>query len=134
LTKTLEQFTGDMTDAQLASEGFSKAQIKTIQEQSKTALHAATNIKTFSQLMQALKEEVATAWATIFKTIFGDIGGATKFFSGIHTAAEKALTGPIYALNKILQGWSKLGGRVAFIDGLKQALKDLESVLGPIKE
>jgi tape measure domain-containing protein len=134
LVKTLQQFTGDMTDAQLASEGFNKAQIKAIQDQAKTAQHAATNIKTFSQLMDALKEEVATAWATIFKTVFGNINVATKFFSSIHTAAENAITGPIYKLNKLLESWSKFGGRIAFIEGLKQALKDMEAFIKPIKD
>src|SRR3954471_23583323 len=37
LTKTLGQFTGDMSDAQLAAEGFSASQIQAIQAQAKTA-------------------------------------------------------------------------------------------------
>ena len=37
LTKTLEQFTGDMTDAELAAMGFDAAMIKSIQDQAKVA-------------------------------------------------------------------------------------------------
>jgi tape measure domain-containing protein len=134
LTKTLGQFTGDMTDAQLASEGFSKAQIKSIQTQAKAAEGAATNIKTISQLMDALKEEVATAWGSIFKTIFGNIFDATSLFSKIHTAVENFLTIPIYNFNKVLQGWAKLGGRTDLFKGIHKAVADLGAVIKPIKD
>jgi tape measure domain-containing protein len=133
LTKTLQQFTGDMTDAQLAADGFSASQIKAIQAQAKAARGAAVNIKTISQLMQALKEEVASAFSSIFKTLFGDIFSATTVFSKLHNAAQNALTGPIYALNKVLQGWVKLGGRTILIDALKQGLEDIRAIIKPIQ-
>jgi tape measure domain-containing protein len=132
LTKTLAQFTGDLSDAQLKSEGFTKSQIKAIQAQAQVALHAATNIKTVTQLSQALKEEVATAWGAIFKTIFGDINQATSIFSKAHIVLENALTGPIYSLNKLLQDWSKLGGRDKAIDAIKNAFAALGSVMKPL--
>jgi tape measure domain-containing protein len=133
LTTTLKGFTGDMTASQLKAEGYTDAQIKNIQKIAKAGLGAAVNIKTMTQLTQALKEEVATAWSAIFKTIFGDINGATTLFSAIHTVAENALTKPIYDLNRLLEGWAKLGGRTVLIDALKQAWKDLGAVMAPIK-
>jgi tape measure domain-containing protein len=133
LTTTLKGFTGDMTSAQLKAEGYSDAQIKNIQKIAKAGLAAAVNIKTMTQLTQALKEEVATAWSAIFKTIFGDINGATTLFSAIHNVAENALTKPIYDLNRLLEGWAKLGGRTILIDALKQAWKDLGAIMAPIK-
>jgi phage-related protein len=134
LTKTLSQFTGDMTDAQLAADGFNASQIKAIQSQAKTAVNAATQIKTFTQLSQAVKEEVGSAWAGVFSTLFGDINQATTLFSGLHTFIENALTGPINNFNKILQEWAKLGGRSTLLDGLKTAFKDLQTILAPIKD
>ena len=88
LTQTLSNFTGDVSVDQLKAQGYTAAQIKLIREQAKTAVDAATNIKTFTQLTEALKEEVATAYAAIFKTIFGNLGTATKLFSAIHVVAE----------------------------------------------
>jgi tape measure domain-containing protein len=134
LTKTLEQFTGDMSEAQLKAEGFSDSQIKAIQAQAKAAVGAATNIKTITQLMQALKEEVASSWGAIFKTLFGDIFSATSVFSKLHNAAQNALTGPVYALNKVLQGWAKLGGRSILIDALKKGMEDLHALIKPIQQ
>jgi tape measure domain-containing protein len=134
LTKALEHFTGDMTDAQLAAQGFSKAQIKAIQSQAKVAVGAATKIKTFSQLMQALKEEVASSWAQVWKTLFGDINQAKSLFSPLHIAVENFLRGPIDSFNKQLKVWAKLGGRTMLFTALENGFKALGAVLGSIKK
>lgn len=133
LTKTLAQFTGDLSAAQLKAMGFTAQQAAQIQALGTTAVNAATKIKTMTQLTQALKEEVGTAYATIFKTVFGDIGQATDLFSNIHNVAENALTGPIYALNNLLVGWDKLGGRKELITDLGIAMKDLGDVIKVIE-
>jgi tape measure domain-containing protein len=133
LTKTLTQFTGDLSLKQIEAMGYTKQQAEQIYQMGQTALQSATKIKTMSQLTQALREEVGTAYAAIFKTLFGDIGQATDLFSNIHNVAENALTGPIYALNNVLEGWSKLGGRTALIDGLTAGFKALGQIIGTIK-
>lgn len=134
LTQTLQGFTGDMTTAQLKAQGYTEDQIKNIQKMGKVALGAATNIKTYSQLTEALKEEVASAYAAIFKTIFGNINMATKLFSGVHTVLENALTVPIYKLNTLLEDWAKLGGRTVLIDAIKKAWQELGQVAKVVKE
>jgi tape measure domain-containing protein len=134
LVKTLGQFTGDLSKAKLQADGFNASQIKAIQSQAKTAVDAATKVKTFSQLMQALKEEVGSAWANVFKTLFGNIDQAKTLFSGLHTFLEGALTGPVNHFNTVLQDWAKMGGRTELLGGLKQAFRDLQAVIKPIKE
>jgi tape measure domain-containing protein len=125
LTKTLSQFTGDLSVAQIKAMGYTEAQAEAIYKQSMVAVDAATKIKTLNQLTEALKEEVATAYGSIFKTIFGNIDQATVLFTGIHNAAENALTGPIYGLNALLQGWSDLGGRKELIVDLTDIIHEL---------
>jgi tape measure domain-containing protein len=132
LTKTLSQFTGDLSAAQIKAMGFTDAQAKQIAAVGKTAVDAATKIKTGTQLAQALKEEVASAYGAVFKTIFGDINQATDFFTALHNVAENSLTGPVYALNSLLEGWAKLGGRTVAIEGLKAAFNDLHAILKPV--
>jgi tape measure domain-containing protein len=134
LVKTLGQFTGDLSKAKLQADGFNASQIKAIQSQAKTAVNAATQVKTFSQLMQALKEEVGSAWAGVFKTLFGNIDQAKTLFSGLHTFLEGALTGPVNHFNTVLQDWAKMGGRTELLGGLKQGFRDLQAVIKPIKE
>jgi len=134
LTKTLSQFTGDLSAAQLKAMGFTAQQAKQIQALGQTALGSATHIKTMTQLADALKEEVATAYGAIFKTIFGNIDQATNLFTKVHNVAENALTGPVYALNNLLEGWAKLGGRTELIKAFGQAFQDLGLIMKPIGE
>jgi tape measure domain-containing protein len=132
LTQTLSQFTGDLSMKQIEAMGFTKKQAEEVLKLGKTAVGAATKIKTATQLTDALKEEVATAWATIFKTIFGNITQATELFTKIHAVAENALTKPIYALNTLIKGWDKLGGRKVLIQGLSDAFQVLGAIMHSI--
>lgn len=83
LLNTLRQFTGDLTDAELAQMGFNKAQIETIQNMAFTANEAATRVKTATQLYDTLKESVQSGWTQTWKLIFGDFEEAKVFFTGI---------------------------------------------------
>lgn len=134
LTKTLSQFTGDLSVAQIKAMGYTAQQAQQIYNLSQTAVNAATKIKTMTQLTEALKEEVATAYAAIFQTIFGNITQATSLFSSIHNVAENALTKPIYDLNTLLQGWEKLGGRTVLIEAISDAFKVLGSMIKIVEE
>lgn len=133
LTKTLAQFTGDMTDAQLAAEGFSKAQIKNIQTQAKMALQAATQVKTFTQVIEVAKETAGSGWAQTWQIILGDFGEAKKTFTAVSNAINGFINANARARNKVLTDWKELGGRTMLIDGIKIAFQNLGRILAPIK-
>lgn len=133
LTNTLAQFTGDLTQAQLKAQGYSKAQRDAIIAQGKTALNAATQVKTFSQLTQALKEEVASAWAGVFKAIFGNITEATSFFTPLHNILQNFFTAPVNDLAKFLTTFRKFGGITASFQILGNIFKIIGNLLYPIK-
>lgn len=141
LAETLGQFSMEVDTAKhrqeafkkLIDQGYSPKAAKDIIKLANVAAHSATDIKTFTQLREALGEEVATAWGNVFTTIFGGIKETTKFWSAIHIAAENALTAPVNALNTILKMWSKMGGRSALIQGLVNiwtALGDVFKAVG----
>lgn len=83
LLNTLRQFTGDLTDAELAQMGFNKAQIESIQTLAQTANDAATRVKTATQLFDTLKESVQSGWTQTWELIFGDFEEAREFFTGV---------------------------------------------------
>lgn len=134
LTKTLSQFTGDLTDAQLAAEGFSKAEILAIQKQAKTAQAAATNVKTLSQVIDVARETAGSGWAQTWQIIFGDFKQAKRTFTDLSNAVNGVINGMSDARNNLLEGWAKAGGRTAGIEAIKNAFAALTSVLKPIKE
>lgn len=134
LTATLEQLSGDLTDAQLKAQGFSAAQIKAIQAQAKMATNAATQVKTFSQLIDTTKEAVGSGWAKTWQIIFGNFGEAKRLFTSVSNSINDFVTKSANARNKILQDWKNLGGRTLLIASLRTAFKNLGEIIAPIKD
>ena len=134
LTQTLAQFTGDLSDADLAAQGFNKSQIKAIQAQAKTAREAATEVKTLSGLFDTTKEALTSGWSQTFETIFGDFTEAKGLFTGASDAIGKLVSDSADGRNKMLADWKQLGGRDVLIEGITNAFQALFSILRPIKD
>jgi tape measure domain-containing protein len=134
LTKTLGQFTGDLTDAQLAAEGFNAEQIKAIQATAKSAKNAATEVKTLPQVFDIARETIGSGWAKTFQNIFGDFGESKKTFTEMSNFINGFINRASDARNKMLEDWKKLGGRAELIEGVKTAFEALMSVVKPIKD
>jgi tape measure domain-containing protein len=134
LTGTLEQLTGDMSDAELAAKGYSKAQIKAIQDQAKAAVEAATKVKTLSGLIDTAKESAGSGWAQTWELIFGNFNEARTTFTGLSEALNGFIGDSADARNALLKDWKSLGGRAELFEGLKNVFEAIGSVLKPIKE
>jgi tape measure domain-containing protein len=134
LTTTLKQFTGDLSDAQLHAQGFNDAQIKAIQQTAKTAQHAATEVKTISQVIDVAKETAGSGWAQTWQIIFGNFGEAKTLFTGVSNAVNGFINASSQARNKVLGDWKALGGRTVLINSIKTAFHNLGEILKPIKE
>ena len=134
LTKTLEQFTGDLSKAELAAMGFNEAQIKSIQQTATTAMKAATEVKTLEGVLTTAKETAGSGWAQTWQVIFGDFAEAKELFSGISNAVNGFIKASADARNKTLGDWKELGGRTLLINSLKTAFQNLGLILKPIKE
>lgn len=134
LTDTLAKFTGELTDAQLESQGYTKEQIADIRALGEDATNAATKVKTATQLIDVLKEAVGSGWAQTWQTVFGDFEEAKTLW----TSASDTLTGLIGdasdARNKLLAGWKKGGGRDLAIEAVANAFDALMTAMEPIKE
>jgi tape measure domain-containing protein len=132
LTKTLSQFTGDMSDAQLAAQGFSQDQITAIQKQAKMAQDAATQVKTLPQVFDVARETIGSGWSQTFQLIFGDFGQSKKTFTELSNAINAFINKTSKARNDMLKTFDKLGGRTAIIAALKSAFWALEAALRPV--
>jgi len=134
LTKTLTQFTGDLTDAQLAAQGFNKEQIRMIQQTAKSASLAATQVKTITQVLDVAKETAGSGWAQSFQILFGNFGEAKTLFTAVSNAVNGFINANAAARNKVLGDWKALGGRTILIKAIKEAFQDLGAILKPIKQ
>lgn len=134
LTKTLSLFTGDLSKAQITAMGFTGKEADAILKQAKNAVDSATKIRTVTQLFDALKEEVATAWSHVFEAVIGNINQASTTLTALHNVAETALTSPINKLADLLAAFRKLGGFDIIIKGITEAFHAFSDILSTVKE
>lgn len=91
LTSALAVASGDLDDAQLLSMGFQDAQLAYLNQLADTALKAATEVKSFSQLMDTLKESAQSGWTQTWQILLGDFGEAKELFTAISDVVGGAL-------------------------------------------
>lgn len=93
------------------------------------AFAAAQDVKTFSQLMDTLKESVGSGWAQTFEIIFGNFEEAKQLWTGVSQVVGGFIDAQSNARNEFLKGWKDLGGRTALIEGLAAAFKNVSAVV-----
>lgn len=91
LIKTLERYTDVNTDI------------------GRTATDAATEIKTFTQLLDTTKEFLGSGWAQSWQYIIGDFFEAKDLFTKLKGTIESLLQPSIDARNEMLRYWSQNG-------------------------
>ena len=134
LTETLAKFTGDLTEEQLKSMGYTQEQIKGILELGKDANDAATKVKTFSQLMDTLKEAAQSGWTQTWEIIVGDFEEAKALFSTVSDVISGILGESAAARNEVLENWKVLGGRTAIIDSIKYSFQAIVGIFKAVSE
>ena len=134
LTETLSKFTGDLSEEQLASMGYTEEQIAGIIKMGQTASDAATKVKTFTQLFDTLKEAAQSGWTQSWEIIVGDFEEAKELLTELSDIFGGIINESSKARNEMLQGWSDLGGRTALINAMKNAFEGVASVIKPVSE
>ena len=142
LTQTLDQFS-TAADTQeeyeaavkkFVDQGYSKEEAKQMADMAKTAGDAATKVKTFSQLIDTLKEALGSGWTETWRTVIGDFEEARELWTSVSNILSDAINKSSDARNAIVKEWADLGGRTAMIDSFRNAFNALLSVTTPIKE
>lgn len=98
----------------------------------KKAFAAATEVKTYTQMIDALKEAAGSGWAQTWEILFGNFEEAKKLWTAVNNVVSDFINSQSNARNELLQGWKDLGGRAVLIDGLKNAFDALTSAIKPI--
>jgi hypothetical protein len=100
----------------------------------KRATAAAQDVKTFSQMLDTLKESAGSGWATTWELLFGNFEEGKKLWTGLNNFFGGFITRSANARNKILKDWKDLGGRTDLIEGIKNVFSALANIIKPIKE
>lgn len=108
------------------------------EEQAAAFEDAATKIKTFPQLIDVIKEELGSGWATSWQYIMGDFEEAQELFTNIGTPITNFVSQMHDARNEVLQFWhdvqegEKYSGRDYFLQGLGNIVEAIHSIVAPI--
>ena len=109
--------------------------LKTLQKfaEDDSLTKAATEVKTFTGLMDTMKESVQSGWATTWEHIIGDKEQAAQLFTSLSDGFNSLIQPTTDARNAMLEYWNAHGGRTAVINGLTNVLEYLGTGLKAIK-
>lgn len=116
LTKTLGKYADETTDI------------------GKRAYAAAQDVKTYSQMMDTLKEAAQSGWAETFEILFGNLDEAKKLWTSISQVIGGVIDDMSTRRNNLLQGWKDAGGRTKLIEALTKAFENFSTIVGKIHE
>lgn len=109
-------------------------QATAIIKQAQAMEKAATEVTTFSKLMDTTTEAIGSGWAQTFQLIIGDYEQAKKLWTSISNVLSEAINNISEHRNKLLEMWQKAGGRDMLISALGRWAQNVYSVLEPIGE
>ena len=126
LTETLNQFTlaaeegteqWEAYKASLKEKGYTEEQAIEILKMANTATDAATKVKTFTQLMDTLKETAQSGWTQTWELLIGDFEGAKNLFGSIYETLSGVINESAEARNSMLKdalssNWERLEGQI----------------------
>ena len=134
LTETLTQLSGAYSEADLIAQGYSKKQAQEIVELAETAVSAATDVKTFTQLVDTSKEALQSGWTQSWETILGDFGEAKELFTDVSKTLGDMISASADARNQLLSEGLSTGWKQLLNSGIKDETGYIETVKKVAKE
>ena len=116
LVKTLNKYSDETTDL------------------GKKAFAAAQDVKTFSQLLDTLKEAAGSGWANTWEILFGDFEESKKLWTSLSNVVGGFLDRQANARNQLLKTWVDFGGKKELIEAFKNTFEGIKSVLIPLRD
>lgn len=133
-TEAMNIYSGLYSEAELKAKGFTDAQVKNFIDLAKMAESAATEVKTFTQLWDVLKETAQSGWTQTWEILIGDFETAKKMFTGLQIHFSDIINGWSDARNELLKGWRDAGGRQDMIDSFVNLYEAIVAIIKPIRE
>ena len=141
LTETLKQFTmaaeegskeWDEFKKSLMDTGYTEDQAIEILKMANTATDAATKVKTFTQLMDTLKEAMGSGWAKTWQLIFGDFEEAKAFWTEMSDMFSGIINNFSDSRNNVIE--QAMGGGGSRWGEFEKELKDAGSSVDDFKK
>lgn len=113
LTETLAKFSGSFDELYWKEKGYTDSEIQEIMQLGSVATDAATKVRTFTQMWDALKEAAQSGWTETWQYIIGGFEDAPKLWTAVNNAITGIIDPMNDARNEALKFWysAKIGGR-----------------------
>ena len=132
MLRAFEVYSGTVTETTLESWGIHDTETKRyFMELGQSALESATQVRTFSKMMDALSESAQSGWAKSFELIFGNMEQGTTLWTTINNVLDDILTKSAEARNSMLQTWA---GEDQNVDAEKKQLEEKNELLKQQKQ
>ena len=103
-TEAMNIYSDVYSEAELRAKGFNDDQIKNFKELAKMAQEATTEVKTFTQLWDVLKETAQSGWTQTWEIIIGDFGTAKAMFTDLQNYFSEIINKLSAARNFLVEG------------------------------
>ena len=137
LTQSLNILAMDITDVEkavqsLVSKGYTEEEARQLVQLAQTAQDAATKVKTFSQLIDTVKEAIGSGLAQSFEILFGDFEEAKDLWTEVSDAINGIISADADARNKLLTTGFASGYKQLISEGIvdTQSFQDILTNLG----
>ena len=144
LTEALKIYANDvdsMTESERKAyhealvEKYGEERAKEFEDLGHAATGAATEVRTFSMMMDALKEAAGSGWATTMELVFGNFEQAKEMWTNVNNVLSALVDGVSDARNNLLKGalgenvwskdWADVTKNVENMEELKAKAKEL---------
>lgn len=98
----------------------------------RAAFAAATEVKTFSQLIDTVKEALGSGWTKSISYIIGNLEEAKVLWTGVNEEISAILDPIAEAREEMLKFWHDNGGRDAAIKAITDAWHGLKAIMDAI--
>lgn len=113
---------------QIIDSGYTEAQAKQFANMAKMAYESATKIKSFTQLVDTLKESLGTGWADVWRTVIGDLSEAKELWTGVYDKINPFIDASSKARLELAKTWKEMGGRTEVINGISNFFDNFVSI------
>lgn len=130
LITALQIYSGELTEAELKGMNFSDEQIAQFMEIGQNAEKAATTVRTFTMLMDTLKEAAGSGWAQSFDILFGGFEGTKTFFTALNNVLSGTIERSSTIRNELLKTFANdYGGAESLKNAIVGIAKFIDQIL-----
>ena len=101
---------------------------------SEEAFNAAMECRTWSDVVDAVKDSIGSGWSNSFEAVLGNANEVRALFTGIANLAIEISDKFTAARNTLLSGWKELGGREDLLHSLVNTLNAAYRIVKPITQ